>query len=68
MSIIINPSALDMIFIGATTGFLNIIALFEAIINTTAYAITIPAMAPPDKQLELYILDYFLLHYQSFHY
>ncbi len=36
-------------------GFLSIIAATAAAIRTTTQAITIPAMAPPDNPLELFL-------------
>ena len=36
-------------------GFLSIIAAIEAAAKTTTQAITIPAIAPPDKPLELFL-------------
>ena len=36
-------------------GFLNIIIAMATAITTTAQAITIPAIAPPDNPLELFL-------------
>ena len=45
----------------ATEDFFNIIAAIEAIINATAHAITIPAIAPPYNPLELFLYILFPL-------
>ena len=50
-STVFNPTTVVLSIGGA--GFLSIIAAIEAAKRTATHAITIPAMAPPDKPLEL---------------
>ena len=45
---------------GSTLGFLSIMAATEAAIKATTQAITIPAMAPPDKPLEFFLYTIWL--------
>ena len=61
LSTVLNWTAVVLSTGGATVGFLSIKAATEAAIKTTTQAITIPAMAPPDKPLEFFLYTALLL-------
>ena len=52
-STVFNPTTV-VLSIGGD-GFLSMIAAMEAAAKTTTQAITIPAIAPPDKPLEFFL-------------
>ena len=61
MSTVLNWTTAVLSIGGSTLGFLSIMAAIEAAIKATTQAITIPAMAPPDKPLEFFLYTILLL-------